>query len=499
MLQSDAAIFIVQVIQWFFLGYFIALNGIYLSLTIIALGFLPRFIQKQVIHKFPYPQTGFEPPITLIVTSYNEEAVIVPTIRALLQLDYHEYEILIVNDGSKDRSMEILTAEFELQEVPVAFRKRIEHKPVKGFYQSRLYGNLRVIDKENGGCKSDASNAGINGARYGLFMPLDADTILERDCLKYMIQPYLLNPDTVGVGGTVRILNGCQVANGALTKIGLPKNKLALFQVLEYTRAFLSGRVGWNVLNSLPLISGAFGLFNKEAVISVGGYSHKSLGEDMDLVLRIHRHYRLNKKPYRIDYVVDPVCWTEAPETFSILRKQRVRWQRGLFDCLWENRKLLFHPRSGGVGWLSFPFLLFLEGISPLFEIFGLLFFFVCLFAGVISGEGVVAFLMLSLGMGCMLSVTSILLEEVTFQTYPRKTDLAILLIGAFVENFGYRQLMSLWRLEGTIKWILRTKSSWGTMTRNASWSTSPAPASAAIPALKSENDSKASEEKAEA
>jgi len=483
MLQSNAAFIIVEIIQWFFLAYFVALNGIYLILTLISLGVLPRFIQKQIIHTFPHPETGFEPPISLIVTAYNEEAVIVPTIRALLQLEYHEFEILIVNDGSKDRTLEVLTEEFKLEQIPVAFRQRIEHKPIRGVYQSKIYGNLRVIDKENGGSKADASNAGINGSRYGLFMPLDADTILERNCLNLMVQPYLLNPDTVGVGGNVRILNGCQVQDGNLTKIGLPKNKLALFQVLEYTRAFLSGRVGWNHLNSLPLISGAFGLFKKEAVVEVGGYSHKSLGEDMDLVLRIHRHFRLNKKPYRIDFVVDPVCWTEAPETFEVLKKQRVRWQRGLFDCLWENRKLLFHPRGGGVSWLAFPFLLFLEGISPVLEVFGYLFFIVCYYFGLVSSDGALAFFLLSFGTGFLLSISSILLEEITFQTYPRKKDLAILITGAFIENFGYRQLMSLWRLEGTIKWILRTKSSWGTMTRNASWSApTPANAKPAIP-----------------
>jgi cellulose synthase/poly-beta-1,6-N-acetylglucosamine synthase-like glycosyltransferase len=471
MFQSNAAFNLIQIIQWFFLGYFVALNGIYLVLTIISLAVLPRFIQKQVIHTFPQSETGFEPPVSLVVTAYNEQAVIVPTVRALLQLEYHDYEILVVNDGSKDDTLQVLIDEFDLEAMPVAFRQRIKHKPVRAVYQSKTYGNLRVIDKENGGCKADASNAGINGARYGLFMPLDADTILDRNCLHLMVQPYLFNPDTIGVGGNVRILNGCEVQDGNLTKIGLPKNRLALFQVLEYTRAFLSGRVGWNYLDSLPLISGAFGLFNKEAIVEVGGYSHKSLGEDMDLVLRLHRHFRLNKKPYRIDFVVDPVCWTEAPETFSVLRKQRVRWQRGLFDCLWENRKLLFHPRGGGVSWLSFPFLLFLEGISPILEVFGYLFFAVCYFLGFVSGDGAAAFFLLSFGTGFLLSISSILLEELTFQTYPRKKDLMILIFGAFIENFGYRQLMSWWRLEGTIKWILRTESSWGAMTRNASWS----------------------------
>lgn len=491
MLYPTVIFHLIQVIQWFFLGYFIALNGIYLALTVISLGVLPRFIQRQTIHKFPLSETGFEPPISLVVTSFNEEAVIVPTIHALLQLDYPEFEIIIVNDGSTDNSLTVLTAEFDLDILPVAFRQRIKHKPVKAVYQSKKHPNLRVIDKENGGCKADASNAGINGAKFGLFMPLDADTILERDCLKLMVQPYLLNPDTVGVGGNVRILNGCEVQDGQLTKIGLPKNWLALFQVLEYTRAFLSGRVGWNYFNALPLISGAFGLFKKEAVIEVGGYSHKSLGEDMDLVLRLHRHYRLNQKPYRLDFVVDPVCWTEAPETFGVLKKQRVRWQRGLFDCLWENRKLMFHPKGGPVGWTSFPFLLLLEGISPIIEVAGHLFFVFCYFLGLISGEGVFAFFLLSFGTGFLLSISSILLEEITFRTYPRKTDLLILIFAAFVENFGYRQMQSFWRLEGIIKWLLRTESSWGTMTRNASWSTPTAAPKPAIPPVSTEKTAK--------
>ncbi len=468
-------IYSIKIVESFFLVYFLALNGTYLLMTIVSLGVLPSYIQRQSVHKLPQPQTGFEPPITLIVTAFNEEAVIVPSVRALLQLEYHEYEILIVNDGSTDKSIEVMTAEFDLEIIPIAFRQRIKHKPVKRVFQSRKYPNLRVIDKENGGSKADASNAGINGARYGLFMPLDADTILERDCLKFLIQPFLLNPETIGVGGNVRILNGCKVDGGMLSALDLPKTWLGLFQVLEYTRAFLSGRVGWNFFNALPLISGAFGLFNKEAVISVGGYSHKSLGEDMDLVLRLHRYCRIeNPRPYRLDFCVDAACWTEAPETFKVLKKQRVRWQRGLFDCLWENRRLLFHPKAGLIGWGSFPFLLFLEGISPLVECFGLLFFIIGYSLGMLNTDGAISVMFLSFGTGFLLSISSILLEEIAFQTYPRTKHLWVLFLGAFVENFGFHQLMSIWRLEGIIKWLIRADASWGAMTRNTSWQTAP-------------------------
>jgi cellulose synthase/poly-beta-1,6-N-acetylglucosamine synthase-like glycosyltransferase len=206
----------------------------------------------------------------------------------------------------------------------------------------------------------------------------------------------------------------------------------------------------------------------------------------MDLVLRLHRHFRLKGIPYKLDFVADPVCWTEVPETFAILRKQRVRWQRGLFDCLWANRKLLFHPKAGGVGWLAFPFLLFLEGISPIIEFAGIPLVIGCYFAGLINVEGASAFLFLSFGTGFLLSVSSILLEETTFRTYSGKRDLWIILLGAFLENFGYRQLNSFWRLEGIVKWLFRTKSSWGTMTRNASWASTPTglkePAKSEIP-----------------
>ncbi len=465
---------VIQIVQFFCFGYFLALNGVYLSLGLLSLSVLPKYIRRQSFHKLPQQQTGFEPPISLIVTSFNEESVIVPAVRALQQLHYPEFEIIIVNDGSTDKSLEILTEEFGLKKFPAAFRERIRHKPVRGVYQSTIYPNLRVIDKENGGCKADASNAGVNGARYGLFMPLDADTILERNCLTLMVQPFLLNPKTLAVGGTVRILNGCEVSDGVLTKLALPKNWLALFQVLEYLRAFLAGRVGWTTIDSLPLISGAFGMFNKEAAIECGGYRTDTLGEDMELVMRMHKHYRLKGIPYRLDFVADPVAWTEAPESFAVLKKQRVRWQRGLFDSLWIDRKLMFHPKSGGVGWLALPFLLFLEGLSPVVEVSGYFFFSVSLYFGWISFYGAFAFLILSLGSGILLTTISLMLEEVCFQTYPKTGDLVKLFLAGIIENLGYRQLMAFWRLEGIIKWCLRTESKWGAMTRSAAWASTP-------------------------
>ncbi|MBA2524882.1 MAG: glycosyltransferase family 2 protein [Pyrinomonadaceae bacterium] len=457
--------------QVFFLLYFIGINSGYLLLNVAAFLTLPRHMRRQALHHaLPSAHTSFEPPITLIVTAYNEEAVIVPSVRSLLQLDYSEFEIVIVNDGSTDHTLDVLQKEFQLVPFPEAFRVRVPHARVRAVYQSTIYPELRVIDKENGGGKADASNAGINGARFPLFCPLDADTILQRDSLSLMAQPFLEDRRTIAVGGTIRIANGCEVSSGFLTCVGLPKSFLALFQIIEYMRSFLLARVGFSAMNALPLISGAFGLFHKDSVIAVGGYRHDALGEDMELVMRLHRHFRLQGKPYRIKFVPDATCWTEAPESRRVLKNQRVRWQRGLMESVLMNRELLFHPRSGWLGWFAIPFVFFFEGLGGLVEVVGLLFMITSLALGLISGQAFVAFLLVALGLGLLLSTTALLLEEITFHTYPKTKHLLLLFAAIVLENFGYRQLNAVWRVIGLYKWMIKGQAKWGEMTRTASW-----------------------------
>ena len=338
--------------------------------------------------------------------------------------------------------------------------------------QATAYRNRNAFT----GRTSDASNAGINGARFPLFCPLDADTILERSSLKLLVQPFLEDPRTIATGGTVRIANGCDVSGGFLTRVGLPRNPLALFQIMEYLRAFLFGRVGWSAMDALPLISGAFGLFHKESVVVVGGYRHDTLGEDMELVMRLHRHFRLQDKPYRITFSADAVCWTEAPESLKVLKRQRVRWQRGLMDSLWMNRELFFHPKSRLVGWLALPFLLIFEGIGCVIEVFGYAAMIFGFAFGLISLESFGAFMLLAIGLGLLLSFTSLLLEEITFHTYPKFRHLLVLFAIAFLENFGYRQLTTIWRFEGLIQWLRGSEAEWGEMTRTSSWQSAAAP-----------------------
>lgn len=463
--------------QWLALLYFVGVSAGYILLNVITFFTLPRHMQRRVLLDLPQPHNDFEPPVSLIVAAYNEESVITASVRSLLQLDYSEFEVIVVNDGSKDGTLRVLQREFDLVPFPEAFRRRLEHQPVRGVYQSRLYPELRVLDKVNGGCKSDAINAGINAARFPLVTPLDADTILQRDSIRMLVQPFLEDPKTLASGGIVRIANGCEVTQGLLTRVGLPRNPLALFQVVEYLRAFLFGRIGWSAMNALPLISGAFGLFHRESLIKLGGYRHDTLGEDMELVLRMHRHYRLSGLPYRVTFVPDPVCWTEAPTDLRTLRNQRIRWQRGLMESMLMNRRLFFHWRSGALGWLAMPFLFLFEGFGPIMEVGGYVIVTVGMLIGVVSPAGFLAFTSVAVGLGIVLTLTSLLLEQASFNTYPKPASLLRLVGVAFVENLGYRQLTAVWRLQGLWRWARKSESSWGSMARTASWSVTGSPA----------------------
>ena len=458
-------------LQWFFMLYFIGINSGYLMLNLLSLGGLKRYIESHSLDDLPRGISGFEPPVSVLVPAYNEEATIAGSVRSMLQLNYPDYEVIVINDGSKDGTMDALRREFSLLPFPEAYWQRLPAQPVRGIYRSATHPSLRVIDKENGG-KADALNAGINASRYPLFCGVDADSVLERDSLKRVVEPFLEDPRTIASGGTVRIANGCRVDNGFLTSVGLPRNPLALLQIVEYLRAFLFGRMGWSPLNAVLIISGAFGLFRKDVVVAAGGYRRDTVGEDMELVVRLHRLHRTQRIPYRIVFVPDPICWTEAPESLRVLKNQRVRWQRGLSESLTMNIGLLFHRRGGAAGWLAFPFMVVFEWLGPLLEVAGYVFMISAFIMGLVSGEAFFTFMLVAFGFGLVLSVSSLLLEEMSFHIYPKPSQVGILLLMVIVENFGYRQLNSLWRLWGLLLWMVRSKARWGEMTRSASWQT---------------------------
>ena len=460
--------------QWVFLSYFVGINLGYLMQNVIAAHGIRQYLQTSEQYEAENVFSALDIPISLVVPAYNESATIITSVKAMLQLEYPQYELIVVNDGSTDDTLQKLIDEFGMQEFPEAYRARVDCKPVKTVYRSTRIANLRVVDKVNGGSKADASNAGINVCRYPLVCVVDADSVLQPDSLRRVVRPFLEDPTTVAVGGTVRIANGCTVRQGFLEKVALPTNFLALVQVVEYLRAFLFGRMGWSPINGLLIISGAFGLFHKETLVEAGGYNPKAVGEDMELVLRLHRLMKAKRKPYRITFVPDPVCWTDAPENYRDLKGQRVRWQNGLGQAFALNRSLLTNPRGGTVTWIAIPFYVIFELFGPILEVAGYFFIIICAVMGWLSWPEAGIFLGLAIGLGVMLSTSAIMLEELSFHMYPKFSQLALLYFIAIVENFGFRQLTAIWRFQGLVRWLRGTEHKWQTITRSTSLADEP-------------------------
>ncbi len=405
-------------------------------------------------------------PISLLVPAYNEEATIVANVRSMLALHYPRFEIIVVNDGSSDATLRTLIESYELRPIVRVYEEEVPHRPIKGLYGSPSYPNLIVVDKENGG-KADALNAGINLCRLPMFCVVDADSILEADSLLRAVQPFSEDPDRViAVGGTIRIANGCGVHGGRVVSIGLPKKLLPLFQIVEYLRAFLMARLAWSEFNALMLISGAFGIFKRSAAVAAGGYSHDTVGEDMEIIVKLHRYMREQGEDYVIRFVPDPVCWTEAPETLRVLGVQRKRWQRGALETFFKHIRMLFNPRYGVVGLVGYPYILLLDVIGPPIEVLGYFLIPTSWYFGFLSPEFFVAFLALTFAWGVTISVGTLVLEEMELKRFPKTRHIAVLGLVAVLENFGYRQISNLWRVAGYWQ-FLRGNKEWGRMTRS--------------------------------
>jgi YaiO family outer membrane protein len=445
--------------------YFLVLNSFYAALLILSIPEIweqTRLAEDEDFQRLM--QSDALPPITILVPAYNESATIEASVTAILTLEYRNYEVVVVNDGSKDHTMDQLRHAFDLYEVPRIYPETIETKPLRALYRSRSRSRLLVLDKENGG-KADSLNAAINASRFPLVIAVDADTLIEPDALLRLTRPFLLGREIAAVGGTVRVANNCTVKDGRVTDARVPRKWLPGIQVVEYLRAFLFGRLGWNRLGGNLIISGAFGLFRKEYVMAVGGYATSSIVEDLDLVVRMHRYLRRNKIRYEMPFIPDPVAWTEVPESLKILSRQRERWHRGLIAAMWEYKTMMFNPRYGRVGFLAMPFYAFGEMLAPVIEVLGYIITVVGLFFGMVNVSFALLFILVAWGYGMLLSIWAVVLEEVSFRKYRRFGDLFRLLLFASLENFGYRQLTVWWRLKAFAS-VWKRAHVWGDMAR---------------------------------
>ncbi len=461
----EAAAFIAEHVVFF---YATVIGFSYLVLAIVSFFYIRFYIREnRFVDYNTILSSPLAPPISLIIPMYNEAQTIIDSVRSLLSLRYNNYDIIVVNDGSKDHSLEKLIEYFHLVPATPEISYQITTKTIRGIYQSqnKAFRRLIVVDKINGG-KADALNAGINISQNKLIATLDADSILAPDALLKMVKPYLQSQrPVIATGGVVRIANSCTIEDGSLVKVHLPSSFLARFQALEYLRVFLLSRLAWSKLNGLLIISGAFGLFDRQVVIKAGGYSTETVGEDMELVVRMRRYMQDCKLKYKVCYIPDPLCWTESPSTLKILGRQRNRWARGTAETLYRHRGLFFNPRYGLMGMISYPYWFFFEFLAPFVEITGLLYFGWLAVTGRIEWLHFVSLLSVVYTFAVLLSMLALMAEEFSYYKYAKKSDTLKLIATAFLEPVLYHPVLLLHALKGNIE-LLIGKRSWGEMKR---------------------------------
>lgn len=422
------------------LTYFVLVNSLYALLLLSASWEMrTHLLTVRAESRWRMLKSDLTPRISLLAPAHNEQLSICESVQAMLGLYYPNLEVVVINDGSTDETVQVLVDRFELVSIPPVYEHAVDSKPVLALYRSRSHPNLVLVDKVNGG-KADALNAGLNVAAGELVCAMDADTIIEPDALQRMVRPFITSEHVLAAGGTIRVVNGSEIRGGRVVALNVPRKGLAGFQVVEYLRAFLFGRLGWNQLGGNLIISGAFGLFNRKRVLVAGGYTHDTVGEDMELVVRLRRQAAEAKQKGTVAFIPDPVAWTEVPETLRVLSRQRDRWHRGLADVLWRNKKLLANPRYGVLGLVVYPYFLFVELLAPVVEALGLIGLIVGLAIGAVDVSFAVLFFLVAYGYGLCLAALTLLLEEYSFHRYEGMGDRAVMLGWAMAESFGYRQ-----------------------------------------------------------
>ncbi|WNI37646.1 sulfatase-like hydrolase/transferase [Chryseobacterium sp. SG20098] len=460
---------IYEVVIWLFLIYGTAVTLIYGWIGIYALGAVLRYKKENTFTDYSIIAANPNAPVfSVIAPAYNEGMTIVENVRSLLSLYYHNLEIIIVNDGSKDDSIQKLIEAYELESVAYFIQGKIETNAVTGVYKSKnpAFKKLIVVDKENGG-KADALNVGVNISSGEYLVCIDVDCILEQDSILKLAKPMLEQTDKkfIACGGVIRLANNCVIENGKVVSVNMPKSLLGRTQALEYIRAFVLGRMAWSRASGLILISGAFGVFDRKIVLACGGYDKNTVGEDMELVVRMRKYMEEKNEPYEVLTIPDPLCWTEVPESKDILRKQRNRWMRGTMETLWKHRKMMFNPKYKKLGMISLPYWFFFEFLGPLIEFSGYIIFIIFLLLGIINWPFFIVLFALVISMGFLYSIYAILVDLVSHQVYTKRKDFFRLIFTAFSEPFYFHPIVVKAGVNGFIDYFKKSHG-WGEMTR---------------------------------
>ncbi|WP_367754390.1 glycosyltransferase [Flavobacterium sp. WC2430] len=462
---------IIDLIQYLFFGFALTAILSYIILAAISAIETIEYMKKNSFVNYKeILSSSISPSISIIAPAYNETLNIVENVRSLLSNHYVNYDVIIVNDGSKDDSLEKLIKAYDLVKVDYLINNQIPTKPLrKGVFKSTnpAFEKLIVVDKENGG-KADALNTGLNISPNKYVACIDVDCLLLEESLQKMIKPFLESTDekVIAAGGVIRIANSCIIKDGKLLDVNLPKNLIVRGQILEYLRAFLLGRMAWSKLNGLLVISGAFGLFDKKIAIEVGGYDTKTVGEDMEIIVRMRRHMEEQKIKYKVAYIPDPLCWTEAPDNYKIFISQRNRWTRGTIETLKKHRKIGFNRKYNALGTISYPYWLIYERLAPVIEIMGLFYFLFLLLNHNVKWDYAIAFIVLSYLFTVFFSIITIISEELTYHQYKKKGIGLQLISTAFLEPFTNHPFILYAAIKGNFDYYFNKKIKWGEMTR---------------------------------
>lgn len=457
----------VDYLNVFFLYYMFIYAIVFFISTIFAILNLNEDKRnKMYLNELSLKSTDNYVPVSILVPAYNEEETICDCVESLSYVDYPEYEIVVIDDGSNDDTSNKLINKFELKKVPRPIRRLVKCKNEQFIYEGYIKDGIKLtlVKKENGG-KADALNMGINVSKYPLFISLDADSILQRDSISNIVMPFMEDDTTIAVGGSIKVANQVVLDKGQVIKVMPPKKILTIFQTIEYYRVFLTTRVWFNSFNGNLIISGAFGLFKKNAVLNVGGYDTDTVGEDMDLVVKLHSFYRKNKIKYKIKYEYKAICWSQVPEKLKDLKGQRRRWHIGLITSLNSHRYIFLNPKYGLVGIFSFLYFVVYEMFSCIIDVFGLIIILISYFSGLLNLKFLITFLFIYIFYSIIISLTAIILENYMFKYILKLSTLLKLMLFAFLESFGYRQLCSWYRITGFIGYRKR-KYQWNKISR---------------------------------
>jgi len=462
---------IIDLIQYFFIAFTFSAILSYLILAIISIFENRHYMKKNSFVNYKdILSSTISPSISIIAPAYNETLNIVENVRSLLSNHYVNYDVIIVNDGSKDDSLEKLIKAYDLVKIDYVINNQIPTKPLReGVFKSTnpAFEKLIVVDKENGG-KADALNTGLNISPNKYVACIDVDCLLLEESLLKMIKPFLETTDSkvIAAGGVIRIANSCIIKDGKLLDVNLPTNMLVRGQILEYLRAFLLGRMAWSKLNGLLVISGAFGLFDKKIAIEVGGYDTKTVGEDMEIIVRMRRHMEEQKIKYKVAYIPDPLCWTEAPDNYKIFISQRNRWTRGTIETLKKHKKIGFNPKYKSLGIISYPYWLIYERLAPIIEVTGVLYFIFLIVNNAVKWDYAFAFLVLAYLFTVLFSIITIITEELTYHQYKKKGIGLQLITTAFLEPFINHPFILYANIKGNFDYYFNKDIKWGEMVR---------------------------------